>query len=331
MLDARTLWRQVEQRLKQHHAASPENAQYARDLAVCYDRLGDLAVAAGDAAGARKYFEDLLAIARAALGGLARERPVRPRPRGLLRQAGRAGRGRRRRRGSPEVFRGWPGDRTAALGGLARERQATPATSSVCYNRLGKLAVAAGDAAGARKYFEDALAIAQRLSAASPENAKLRPRPRDQLRQAGRPGRGRRRRRRGARYYEDSLAIRQRLSAASPENAQYARGLSVSYEKLGELARSPATRRRPGSISRMAWRSRAALGGLARERPVRPRPLGVFLKIANLLEKTGDQGGPAWWRLAWETLAGMKRRGMHVSPEDERFLKILKERFGFGR
>ena len=49
------------------------------------------------------------------------------------------------------------------------------------------------------------------------------------------------------RYYEDGLTIRKRLADAAPENADYARDLSISYKRLGNLAMSggdPAAARR---------------------------------------------------------------------------------------
>ena len=42
--------------------AAPENADYARDLSISYERLGDLAMSGGDPAAARRYYEDGLAI-----------------------------------------------------------------------------------------------------------------------------------------------------------------------------------------------------------------------------------------------------------------------------
>ena len=54
-------------------------------------------------------------------------------------------------------------------------------------------------------------------------------------------------RRRPRRYYEDGLKIAKRLADAAPENADYARDLSISYNRLGDLARSggdPAAARR---------------------------------------------------------------------------------------
>ena len=44
--------------------AAPENADYARDLSVSYDKLGDLARSGGDPAAARRYYEDGLTIAK---------------------------------------------------------------------------------------------------------------------------------------------------------------------------------------------------------------------------------------------------------------------------
>ena len=44
--------------------AAPENADYARDLSVSYNKLGDLARSGGDPAAARRYYEDGLTIAK---------------------------------------------------------------------------------------------------------------------------------------------------------------------------------------------------------------------------------------------------------------------------
>ena len=36
-------------------------------------------------------------------------------------------------------------------------------------------------------------------------------------------------------YYQDSFEIRQQLVNLVPDNADYRRGLSISYEKLGDV------------------------------------------------------------------------------------------------
>jgi hypothetical protein len=40
-----------------------------------------------------------------------------------------------------------------------------------------------------------------------------------------------------ARAYSDSLAILKTLAAGDPSNALWQRGLSISYEKLGDVAK----------------------------------------------------------------------------------------------
>ncbi len=44
--------------------ADDTNAQMQRDLSISFNKLGDVSVAAGDLAGAKRYFEQGLAIAR---------------------------------------------------------------------------------------------------------------------------------------------------------------------------------------------------------------------------------------------------------------------------
>ena len=48
-------------------------------------------------------------------------------------------------------------------------------------------------------------------------------------------------------------------------------------------------------------------------------------KLANLCEKSHRaEEAQIWWRKAYETLAGMKQRGLHVSPQDEDFLNQMR-------
>ena len=122
-----------------------------------------------------------------------------------------------------------------------------PRDLSVSFERLGDLANSAGDPDAARRCDEDSLNIRKRLADAAPENADFAPRPLNQLQQARRPGHFRRRSRRplGA-GTEDSLNIRKRLADAAPENADFAQAdLSISFNKLGDLARSSRRSRRP--------------------------------------------------------------------------------------
>jgi tetratricopeptide (TPR) repeat protein len=201
---------------------------------------------------------------------------------------------------------------------------------SVSYNRLGDLAMSSGDPTAARRYFEDCLTIAKRLSVAAPANAvdarnlstsydKLG----DLARSSGDPTAARR-------YYEDGLTIRKRLSAAAPENADYARDFSLSYDGLGDLAMSsgdPTVARRYYEDS-LTIRKR--LSAVAPENADYARDVWVSCsKMATLAEDhPSTLEARTWWLHAHDVLAGMKRRGMFVSPEDEGFLRRTEKKLG---
>jgi hypothetical protein len=54
-----------------------------------------------------------------------------------------------------------------------------------------------------------------------------------------------------------------------------------------------------------------------------------YWRLADLCEKSSEaaQAGE-WWRKAYDTLSGMKERGLHVSPEDLGFLERLRQKAG---
>ena len=84
------------------------------------------------------------------------------------------------------------------------------------------------------------------------------------------------------RSFTESKTIRERLAASDPANAAWQRDLWVSV-----------------------WR------------------------VADLCEKSGQaEEAKAWWRKAFDTLAGMKAGGLHVSPEDLGFLGRLRAKAG---
>jgi hypothetical protein len=86
-----------------------------------------------------------------------------------------------------------------------------------------------------------------------------------------------------------SAAEFQRLSAASPENADHARGLSVSYERLGDLARSagdPVSARR---YHQDGLEIRERLSGAAPENADYARDLSVsYDRLGDLARSAGD-------------------------------------------
>ena len=116
------------------------------------------------------------------------------------------------------------------------------------------------------------------------------------------------------------------LAASDPSNAGWQRDLSVSLEKLGDLAVAQGDL--PGAARRLS-ESLAIAERLAASDPANAewqRDLWVsYWRMADLCEKSeraADAKG--WWGKAHDTLAGMKQRGLHVSPKDEGFLARLR-------
>ncbi|MDX2038038.1 MAG: toll/interleukin-1 receptor domain-containing protein [Isosphaeraceae bacterium] len=118
--------------------------------------------------------------------------------------------------------------------------------------------------------------------------------------------------------------FRRRLDA-HPENADDARDLSISYNKLGDLAISsgdPAAARRYYEDG-LAIRKR--LSAAAPENADYARDLaGSHLRLGGALAELGQPGeGREHLRLCLEVLRGMKARGMHLDPEAEQVLEAL--------
>ena len=130
--------------------------------------------------------------------------------------------------------------------------------------------------------------------------------------------------------YRRSADLFAGLSNEAPENADYARDLSVSYNKLGDLARSggdPAAARR---FYEDGLTIRQRLADAAPENADYARDLWVsYWKMAALAENSSseDEALPRW-RRAYDVLSGMKRRGVFLSPEDEGFLDQLARKVG---
>ena len=229
---------------------APENAfDYARDLSISYNRLGDLALSGGDPATAPRFYQDGLAIrkrlsdAAPENADYARDLSVSYERLGdLAMSAGdAAARGALLRRRSE--------DTEASVRRAARERPVRPRPAGLSYNKLGGPGDGGGDPAAARRYYEDGLKIRKPLSDAAPENADYArdlsisyERLGDLARSGGDPAAARQ-------FYQDGLVIRKLLYAAAPDNADYARDLSVSYDRLGDLRDV-----RPVAIRLQGWR-----------------------------------------------------------------------------
>jgi tetratricopeptide (TPR) repeat protein len=120
------------------------------------------------------------------------------------------------------------------------------------------------------------------------------------------------------------------LAASDPANAAWQRDLSVSLNKLGDLA---VAQDDLGGALRHITEANTIAERLATSDPAnaaRQRDLWVsYVKLADLCEKS-QQAAEAqeWWQRAYETLAAMKERGLHVSPQDLGILDWLRTKVG---
>ena len=130
--------------------------------------------------------------------------------------------------------------------------------------------------------------------------------------------------------YQLGLTLRRELLEIDSSVSQWQRDLSVSFEKLGDLATAqgnlPEAQRLFGESLRIAQR-------LAESDPANAawqRDLWVsYSRMADLSEQLGQAAeAKGWWKKSYDTLAGMKQRGLHVSPEDEGFLERLRSKAG---
>ena len=217
-------------------AADPANTEWQRDLSVSHNKLGDVAVAAGDLAAARDHLPGRPGHRRPAGRRRPRQHRMAARPVGQPQQArGRGGRGRGPGRRPRPTTRppstsptGWPPPTPPTPAGSATCPSAT--TSSATWRpRPGTWPPPA-------TAYQAALDIADRLAAADPANTgwqrdlsvshdKLG----DVAAAAGDLAAARD-------PYQAALDIADRLAAADPANTGWQRDLSVSHNKLGDVA-----------------------------------------------------------------------------------------------
>ena len=100
---------------------------------------------------------------------------------------------------------------------------------------MGDVERASGDLAGARKHFEESLAIARKLSRSNPSSAAARRRVSVSLHQLGDVERDSGDLAGARKHFEESLAIDRELSRSNPSSAAARRDVSVSLERLGHV------------------------------------------------------------------------------------------------
>jgi tetratricopeptide (TPR) repeat protein len=216
-------------------ASDPANAAWQRDLSVSLDKLGDLAVAQGDLAGALRCFTQSQTIAERLAAsdpanavwqfdlGISNERL------GDLAVA-------QGKLDEALVFHTKRKDIINALAASDPANAAWQRDLSVSLNRLGELAVAQGDLAGALRRFTECHAIFERLAASDPANAAWQRDLSVSLNKLGDLAVAQGDLAGALRRFTESEDIAERLAASDPANAEWQRDLCVSLNNLGELA-----------------------------------------------------------------------------------------------
>ncbi|MDD5320241.1 MAG: DUF4062 domain-containing protein [Methylococcales bacterium] len=212
--------------------ATDDNARH--DLAVCYERLGNISSVQGNLAAALSYYRERHAIGEklaagdAANSGWQRDLSVSNNKIGdvMVAQGDLAGALAAYRDSLAIAEKLAAGD--AANSGWQRDL-------SVSHNKIGDVLVAQGDLAGALAAYRDDLAIAEKLAASDAANSGWQ---RDLsvshsnignvlVAQGDLAG--------ALAAYRDALAIAEKLAASDAANSGWQRDLSVSHNKIGDV------------------------------------------------------------------------------------------------
>jgi len=307
-------------------ASDPSNAGWQWDLSVSHNKIGDVRVTQGDLPGA-------LAAYRACHAGLERLAASDPGNAGWQRDLSVS----HERIGNVRVAQGeLPGALAAYRASLAiAERLAVsdPGNAgwqwdlSVSHNNIGNVQRAQGNLPGALTAYQASLAIRERLAAFDPGNAGWQ---RDLAAAHGYVGMVLQDQGDFSGALRVYLAYRdgiERLVASDPGNAGWQRDLSVSHDNIGNVR--VAQGELPGALA--AYQASLAI----RERLAASDPSNAgwqrdlwvsFVRMAEVAEQAGTGDATPWWRKACETLAGMKARGVFISPQDEQRLQQLRSK-----
>jgi tetratricopeptide (TPR) repeat protein len=319
-LDVRDLWRTSAAMFERLAGAAPNNVDYARELSVNYNKLGDLARASGNPTAARRYYEDGRQIAKRLAdlapddADYARDVWVSDNRLGDMARAG----------GDPATARRCYEDGLEIanrLTDLVPDNADCARDLSISYERLGDLAMSRGSTDLARRYYEDGLAIRKRLRDAAPDSALYASylavsyeRLGDLAMSSGDAAAARW-------HYEDLLEIAKWLAETAPDNADYARDLAISENKLGDLAISGGDLAAARRYYQHALTIAKRLSDAALDNADYARDLSVsYNKLGDLAMSSGD---PATARQYYEDLLKIAKRLADLAPENADYARDL--------
>ncbi len=284
-------WRRAVDLFKGLHVKAPNDENTAMDLAVCQERLGDLALSSGDVEAALGHYEDSLDVrARLGEGG-----PVGPEiARAVTFSLQKLG-DTLRASGDLESAREHYKQALDIRQRLYEEAPDDPVASrdfSISYDRLGDLDRSKGDMTSARHRYEEGLTIAKRLAEAFPENARYARDLAISFNKVGDLASETGDAVSALCFYEEAMRIAKRLWEGAPESVEAARDVWISNKKLGDLtfARGDAVSARrfydeAKGIAKRLWEGPSESAEFARLVEFSHTDLG------DLAHATGDMAG----------------------------------------
>ena len=125
----------------------------------------------------------------------------------------------------------------------------------------------------------------------------------------------------------EQLAVFTWLAQHYPDKTVFQHDLSVSYNNVGDVQNAQGDL--TGALS--SYRQSLVIAErLSRQDPGNAdwqRDLSLsYVRIAAVMEHDRNPGAGRWWRRAYETLSGMKKSGMELSPNDEAALDQLRQK-----
>ena len=119
------------------------------------------------------------------------------------------------------------------------------------------------------------------------------------------------------------------LAASDPSNSSWQRDLSVSFDRVGDVFSAQGDL----AAALKAYQNSLAIAEkLAASDPSNSswqRDLWVsYWRMALMSEEAKDGLASSWWRKAYDKLYSMKKSGLFISPEDEKYLAILQQKAG---
>ncbi|MBI1292255.1 hypothetical protein GC173_13610 [bacterium] len=279
LTQARLLLSAAHDVLKSHAESAPANAGWQRDLAVSYDRIGNMEAARGNLDAALVAYSEGLAIAKHLA---ASDTTNAGWQRGLSVSHGKIG-DMEAARGNLDVALAAYSETHAILKRLAASDTTNAGWQrdlSVSHDNIGDMEAARGNLDAALAAYSEGLAIAKRLAASDTANAGWQRDLSVSYNNIGDMEAARGNLDAALAAHSDSLAIRKRLAASDTTNAGWQRDLWVSYWKVAGI-----------------WQT------------------------CSFPEEANQN-----WRAAYDVLSGMKKKGLHISPGDLKFLKFLEEK-----